>query len=129
VDEAIPQRPRHGKVHTTLGRRIACRHYHPTFREVIFTEFAVEHQLITARLRHLRCGRQFVEKEDAFARGRQKFRRHPFCLVCGDARQPAQIDRIKLDSSNVMDLSLRSDKSGEVEMRRKRREPKTHNHV
>jgi hypothetical protein len=29
VDEAIEQRPWHGKAHTTLGRRIACGHHDP----------------------------------------------------------------------------------------------------
>ena len=104
MDEAVTQRPRHGKVHTTLGSRIACRHHHPTFRKVIFTELAVEHQLITASLRHLRCSRQFVEKEDARAGGRQKFRWHPFCLVCRDTRQSPQIDWVKLNSPNVEEL-------------------------
>ena len=39
-----------------------------------------------------------------FARCRQKFRWHPFCLVSRNARQTAQIDRIKLKSSNVEEL-------------------------
>ena len=106
MNETIAQRPRHGKVDTTLGRRIAGGHHYPIFREVVFTEFAIEHKLITARLRHLRCGSQFVEKEDALAGGRQKLWWHPFCLICGDARQPAQIDRIKLNRSNVEELPV-----------------------
>jgi hypothetical protein len=51
----------HGKVHATLGRRIACGHHYPIVREVVFTEFAVEHQLIAARLGHLR--RQSARRE------------------------------------------------------------------
>ena len=56
-------------------------------------------------LRHLRSGSQLVEIEDALPGGRQKLRWHPFCLICRDTRQPAQIDRVKLHSSNVEELT------------------------
>jgi hypothetical protein len=85
ADEAIAQRPWHGEVHATLGGRIAGCDHHPIVREVVFTELAVEHQLTAARLGHLRRGSPLVEKEDAPAGGRQKFRGQPFRLICGYA--------------------------------------------
>ena len=68
VDEAVAQRPRHREVHATLGGRIAGGDHHPAVRQTIFTELAIEHQLIAACLCHLRCGGELVEKEDALAR-------------------------------------------------------------
>jgi hypothetical protein len=54
---------------------------------MVSTELAVEYQLITASLCHLTCCSQLVEKEDAFAGGRQKPWWHPFGLICRDARE------------------------------------------
>jgi hypothetical protein len=62
---------------------------HPPFRKHIFAELAIEHKLITARLRHLRRGSQLVEKQDALPFGGKKLWWHPFGLVRGNARQPA----------------------------------------
>ena len=74
--------------------------------EMVFTELAVEHQLITASLRHLRCSGQFVEKENARSGNRQKLRWHPLRLIGSNAWQPAKIYRVKLNSSNVEELPV-----------------------
>ena len=72
----------------------------------VLAQFAVEHQLIAACLRHLRRRSQFVEKENAFATGRQELRRNPLGSVRGDAGQTAEIDRIELHSPDIEKLPV-----------------------
>ena len=81
MHETVAQRTRHGEVNATLGGRIAGGDDNPAIGQRIFAELPVEHQLVATRLGHLRCGRQFIEKEDAFPGRREKLRRHPFCLI------------------------------------------------
>jgi hypothetical protein len=101
MNESIPQRPRHREMDTSLGGRIPRRDDDPSVRKHILPESAIQYQLIAAGLRHLRRGGQFIQKQDALARGREKFGRHPLGLVGGDPGQASKIDRIKLYRAHV----------------------------
>jgi hypothetical protein len=77
---------------------------HPAVWQHILSEFAIEHQLIAAGLRHLRrCG-QLIEKQNAFSSGGKELGRHPFGLIRCNSRQPPQIDRIELHGAYVEEL-------------------------
>ena len=84
-----------------LRGRIAGGDDNPPFGQQVLAEFPVEHQLITPGLGHLRRGGQLVEKEDALAIIRQELGWSPLCLVCCNARQAAEIDRIELHCPHV----------------------------
>jgi hypothetical protein len=46
----------HREVHTALRRGIASRYNDPTLWQLVFAQPAIQHQLITSCLRHLRRG-------------------------------------------------------------------------
>ncbi len=104
MDETIPQRTRHREMDTPLGGRIAGGDDHPAIRQHILSEFAVEHQLVTTGLRHLRRRRQFIEKENALPGSGKELGRHPLGLVCFDPGQPAQINRIELHGAHIEEV-------------------------
>jgi hypothetical protein len=83
-------------VNATLRGRIAGGDDDPLIGQRIFPELSVEHQLVAARLGHLRRGGQLIEKEDALARRREELRRDPFRLIRRNSWQAAQVDRIEL---------------------------------
>jgi hypothetical protein len=66
MDKTIAQRPRHREMHATLRGRIAGGDDHPPVGQHVLAQFAVEHQLVAAGLRHLRRRGQLIEKENAF---------------------------------------------------------------
>ena len=69
VNETVAQRSRHRKVDATLRGGIAGRDDHPSLRQYVLAKLAIKNELIAPCLRHLRGGRQFIEKENAFAGG------------------------------------------------------------
>lgn len=88
----------------SLGCGIAgCNHY-PSIGELVLAELAIEDQLVASRLRHLRCGGQLIEKEDAFPCGGKKLGRDPFSLVRRNARQTAKIDGIELYGPHIQEV-------------------------
>ena len=101
MHETVAQRSRHREVNAAFRGRIAGGDDDPAIGQHILAELSVEHQLIATRLGHLRRRGQLIEEEDALAGRREKLRGHPFCLVCRDARQAAQIDRIELHGPHV----------------------------
>ena len=101
MDKSVTQRPRHRKMHTTLRCRIASGDDDPPVGEHVFAQFTVEDELIAARLGHLRCRGQLVQKENALSLVGQELGRNPLGLVRCDARQSAQIDRIELNGAHV----------------------------
>ncbi len=101
MHESVTKRPWHSEMDATFGCRIAGGDDNPVVGQHILAEPAIKHQLIAARLGHLRRRCQFIEKENAFAYGGKKLGRHPFGLVFGDSRQAPKIDRIKLHGPHV----------------------------
>src|SRR6202011_4232985 len=73
----------------------------------VLAQLPVEHELITCRLSHLRCGGQLIEKEDALTPGWQELRRNPFGRVGRDARQTAEVDGIELEGANIEKLGFK----------------------
>jgi hypothetical protein len=70
VYKAIAQRPRHGKMNTAFGGRIAGGDNDPAVRELVFSQLPISNQMIAAGLpnRLSRC--KFIEKQNAVPRGR-----------------------------------------------------------
>ena len=101
MDEPVAQRARHREMDSTLRCRIAGCDDYPAVGQHILAELPVQHQLIAARLGHLRRGGQFIKKEDAFACGGEKLGRHPFRLIRCNSREAAQINRVKLHGPYV----------------------------
>jgi hypothetical protein len=74
-------------MHATLGGGIPCCDHHPAIGKLILAELAIEHQLVAASLRHLRCRGELVEKEDALTARGQELGRHPLGLIGRDSRR------------------------------------------
>ena len=101
VDETVGQRAGHARGDGAVAFAVAGGEDGPAVGQAVFTEGAVEHQLVAGGLDQRRGGVEFVEEEDAGAIVGQEGRGGPGGLAVRDGGQAAQIDRVEQDGADV----------------------------
>ena len=86
MHEPVAQRSRHREMNSTLRCRIAGGDDHPAVGQHILAELSVEHELIAARLGHLRRRGQLIEKENALAGRREETSEAPILSGLSEIR-------------------------------------------